>query len=64
VSVERKPVLFKHNCPVRERTADGHSVGRCWLWLEKDVCSRHGDVSKAVVHYVSTGELSEDERGK
>lgn len=39
---------FPRNCPVRETTADGDSVGRCWFWLGDDgnTCPRHGDVSE------------------
>ena len=54
------------NCAVRERTADGVSVGRCWTYLdEKDnrlFCPRHGDVSKCQKHFEETRELSEDPR--
>ncbi len=30
------------NCTVRERTADGVPVGRCWLYLRNGICPRHG----------------------
>ena len=37
------------NCPIREYTADGDCVGRCWFFLpDGKTCERHGDVSKAV----------------
>jgi len=40
---------FSRNCPVRERTADGVSVGRCWFYTgESGVCPRHGDVREAL----------------
>jgi hypothetical protein len=29
---------------IRERTADGVSVGRCWFYLKDGICPRHGDV--------------------
>ena len=55
-----------NNCAVRERTADGKSVGRCYLYLEHDdntyECSRHGDVTAIRKHYIDSGELSEDHR--
>jgi hypothetical protein len=47
------------NCPVRERTADGVSVGRCWYFCPEGVCPRHGDVSKEIATYQATGKLSE-----
>ena len=51
------------NCPIRERTGDGISVGRCWFYLpDGKTCPRHGDVSVAVERYKLTGELSEDPR--
>ena len=50
-----------NNCPIRERTADGVSVGRCWFWLGDDeTCPRHGDVSEQVKKFKETGSLSED----
>ncbi len=30
------------NCPVREKTADGAPVGRCWFYMRDGVCPRHG----------------------
>lgn len=33
------------NCPVLERTGDGHPVGRCWFHLpDGKTCPRHGDI--------------------
>lgn len=47
------------SCPICEETADGVSVGRCWLRLEEGkTCPRHGDVSEAVSTYMRTGELT------
>ena len=49
------------NCPIRERTADGVSVGRCWFYLrDGKICPRHGLVVGAVEVYERTGKLSED----
>lgn len=56
--------VFLRNCAVRERTADGVSVGRCWFYVGAEcVCPRHGDVRKVQAHYATTGKLSEDPRG-
>lgn len=53
------------NCAVRERTADGVSVGRCWYALdERGFCPRHGDVREQMAEYVKTGRLFEDPRDK
>jgi hypothetical protein len=53
--------IWSRNCPIRERTGDGISVGRCWFYVgEALICPRHGDVSRAVRHYEATGELSEE----
>ena len=52
------------NCQIREHTADGVSVGRCWYFLEPGpsgehtVCVRHGDVSAAKQHFIEAGELT------
>ena len=54
---------FENNCPIRERTADGQSVGRCWYRLSGEngmICERHGDVSKAVQTYIATGKLTDE----
>lgn len=51
---------FENNCPIRERTADGVSVGRCWHYCPKGVCPRHGDVSNELQIYQTTKRLSED----
>lgn len=34
-----------NHCPVMERTGDGVPVGRCWFYLDGDVCPRHGNVA-------------------
>lgn len=49
-----------HACAVRERTADGVSVGRCWFNVVDDKCPRHGDVSKVQAEYVRTGRLTDE----
>jgi hypothetical protein len=51
--------IAPHSCPIRERTADGVSVGRCWHHCPKDVCPRHGDVHSALQRYRETGELTD-----
>ena len=54
------PRAFADNCPIREYTADGVSVGRCWMWLGgTKFCLRHGNVTEAVQH---SGELTDDPR--
>lgn len=47
-------------CPIRERTANGVSVGRCWMHCIDGTCSRHGDVSAALTHYRETGKLTDE----
>ena len=47
-------------CAVRERTADGVSVGRCWFHVEAGRCPRHGDVSKVQDEYARTGRLTDE----
>jgi len=54
-------VFGPNNCPIRERTADGVSVGRCCFWLgDNKTCPRHGDVSKQVKEFKKTGSLQEE----
>lgn len=50
-------------CAVREHTADGTSVGRCWHFVgrgEKKTCPRHGDVTEVQRRYTETGKLTND----
>lgn len=57
------PVIQPNNCAVRQHTADGHSVGRCWHWLGDgayQVCPLHGDVSEVQARYVADGTLTDD----
>jgi hypothetical protein len=62
--MKHKP-FYPECCAVRERTADGTNVGRCWFWLdEKDICPRHGDVSELMKIFRETGKLQEDPRMK
>ena len=53
------------NCAVRERTADGVSVGRCWTYTEENdgilTCARHGDVTDIQKLFSETGKLGEDQ---
>lgn len=37
---------FTGNCPVRQHTADGAGVGRCWHSTYQGVCPVHGEVSE------------------
>ena len=55
-----KCILFSNNCPIREHTADGVNVGRCWHWLTNEICPRHGNVRIARQYYIETGELTND----
>jgi len=50
------------NCPIREFTADGVNVGRCWYWLGETghICPRHGNVEQAVEYYKVTGKLVDE----
>lgn len=58
---EKLPVLMPYNCAVREFTADGVSVGRCWHYVGLErTCPRHGDVSVVQDHYAATGELTDE----
>ena len=41
---EEQQVASPNNCAIRERTAEGVSVGRCWFYLKDGICPRHGDV--------------------
>lgn len=52
--------VHPQNCAVRERTADGVSVGRCWFALNDETCPRHGDVSEVMKVFRTTGRLSEE----
>lgn len=47
-------------CAVRERTANGVSVGRCYFHVVDGKCPRHGDVSKIQEHYSKTGRLTDE----
>lgn len=50
-----------NNCPIRERTADGISVGRCLFYIGPNwICPRHGDVAAARLAYMETGKLQEE----
>ena len=59
---------MERNCAVREKTADGVSVGRCWFFTDYDEntgvlhCTRHGNVTAIQEHFHKTGELGEDPR--
>jgi hypothetical protein len=45
---------------VREFTADGVSVGRCYYHVVDNKCPRHGDVSAVQEHYKKTGKLTNE----
>jgi len=51
---------FPNACAVRERTADGTPVGRCYFHTENGVCPRHGNVSMVQEEYVRTGRLTDE----
>ena len=49
------------NCAVRQYTADGTPVGRCFYYLDDGhTCPRHGDVARVQAHYEATGKLVDD----
>ena len=52
--------VFEYNCAIREQTAAGVSVGRCWFYEPGDVCPLHGDVSQVQKRYRDTGELTNE----
>jgi hypothetical protein len=51
---------FTGNCPVRQRTGDGASVGRCWHSTYGGICPSHGNVS-AYLTDPDTGRCTVDE---
>mgnify|MGYP000982489153 CR=1 FL=1 len=58
---KKKFILFNRNCPIRERTGDGRSVGRCWHYVGDELrCPRHGNVESAVRKYEETGQLTDE----
>ncbi len=55
------PFSHGNNCPIRERTADGRSVGRCWTYMvDGKTCERHGDVEIEAKYYRETGKLTDE----
>lgn len=48
------------SCAVRERTADGVSVGRCFHHSPGGICPRHGDVSAVQRRFAETGKLTDE----
>lgn len=54
------PVAAPKNCAIREHTADGVPVGRCWHFVSDGQCPRHGDVTAVQRHYAETNELTND----
>lgn len=61
------PVLNPNNCPIRQHTADGVNVGRCYHYVGEvapHVCPLHGDVTEVVKHYRETGKLTNDKFAK
>lgn len=59
---KRLPLLAADSCAIRERTADGVSVGRCWHHVKDGWCPRHGDVKAVQDHYARTGELTDERK--
>lgn len=47
-------------CAVRERTANGVSVGRCYFQVVDGKCPRHGDVTAVQARYAETGRLTDE----
>lgn len=47
-------------CAIRQFTADGVSVGRCWHQVKDGKCPSHGDVSVVQAHYARTGQLTNE----
>lgn len=49
-------MMFESNCPIREQTADGICVGRCWYFMsDGHTCPLHGDVQPEIDAYRETG---------
>lgn len=61
-------VKLTRNCAIRERTADGISVGRCWFFTNyingRLICPRHGDVTEVQKYFDLTKKLSEVKTSK
>lgn len=54
-------VIGPKSCAVNERTGDGRSVGRCWMWTGEDgICPRHGDVKTIQARFAETGKLTDE----
>jgi hypothetical protein len=58
--MEPLPRIHPNNCPIRERTASGQSVGRCDFHAPGDVCPRHGLVDIPLTRYRETGHLTDE----
>lgn len=54
------PAISPNACAVRERTADGVSVGRCYHHVVDGKCPRHGDVTEVQKRYRETGRLTDE----
>ncbi len=53
--------IRSRNCAIREKTADGQVVGRCWFYVGNyDICPRHGDVQQVMKRYRQTGKLTDE----
>ena len=47
------------NCPIKEQTGDGTSVGKCCFYLpDGKTCPRHGDVGVEVKKFEAHGTLT------
>lgn len=54
-------LLRPKNCAVRQYTADGVPVGRCWYYVGEDnVCPIHGDVAEIQKRLAETGKLTDE----
>lgn len=57
---ETKSVGFNpYACAVREYTADGVCVGRCWYTVVNGICPRHGNVKAVQEMFKETGKLTD-----
>jgi hypothetical protein len=52
--------ILPNNYAIREITADGIPVGRCYFAIKNGVCPRHGDVRGVQIRYAASGELTDE----
>lgn len=61
-AARRKLQIDSSNCAVRQYTADGVNVGRCWHYVRDGRCPIHGDVTSVQAHYAATGKLTDERK--